>query len=99
MKKSVAYENNNSYKQSLVTELRLSAGYNCRLIHFSFSLLPSPPFIINRAVIFSVFTFVGNFAREYNNNVHFEGGRLICSPYLVIIGPSEARDDNNKGCK
>ena len=33
---------------------------------------------------------------EYNNNVHFEGGRLICRPYLVIIGPSEARDDNDK---
>ena len=33
---------------------------------------------------------------QYNNNVHFEGGRLICSPYLVIIGPSEARDDNDK---
>ena len=32
----------------------------------------------------------------YNNNVHFEDGRLICSPYLVIIGPSEAMDDNDK---
>ena len=27
--------------------------------------------------------------RQYNNNVHFEG------PYLVIIGPSEASDDND----
>ena len=30
---------------------------------------------------------------EYNNNVHFEGIRLICGPHLAIISPSEARAD------
>ena len=30
---------------------------------------------------------------QYNNNVHFEGVRFICSPHLAIIGPSEARAD------
>ena len=31
-----------------------------------------------------------------SNNVHFEGERLICSPYLIIIVPGFAQADNDK---
>ena len=28
---------------------------------------------------------------KYHDNIYFEGGRFICSPHLVIFGPSKAR--------
>ena len=69
-KKSIAYENNYSCKQRLVIVLRLDIECNFSLKVFFFSLLLSPPFIINHSEtvnccnVLVVSTFVGNFERE-----------------------------------
>ena len=34
-----------------------------------------------------------HFEIQYDNNVHFDGVRLICGPHLVIVGLSETRAD------
>ena len=69
----MTYENNHSCKQRLVIVLRLhiECNYSLNCI-FLFSLPLSPPFIINHPETVNccnclfVFTFVGDFEREFS---------------------------------
>ena len=41
-----------------------------------------------------VWTKYVKFGKEYDNNVHLEGARFICGPYLVIIHIGKIRASN-----
>ena len=68
-KKSITYENNDSYKQMLiVVTLHIECNFSLKVFFFPLSL--SPPFIINHPEtanccnFLSVSTFVGDFGQE-----------------------------------